>query len=134
MLTVQWKGGYGPRAESADDYLGKPYSPRTLIARHFRRTPAPSMIGAARDCFGSTPPHSSCGEVVYRLTPWVEVLQLLIAHAGRRCHGTAPEARVGPALSDRQLLKQLVHRRQKLGETPAPGGGIETMANVYRCV
>jgi DNA-binding response OmpR family regulator len=77
------------------------------------------------------------GEVVYRLTPLESrLLQLLIAHAG---HPVTTERLLKHvwgqrAGGDRQLLKQLVHRlRQKLGETPSPGRGIETVANVgYR--
>jgi DNA-binding response OmpR family regulator len=144
MLTVRNEEADLVRALelSADDYLGKPYSPRTLIARVkalLRRTASAVDDHSSAGLFRLDPAalELRVGEVVYRLTPLESrLLQLLIAHAG---HPVTTERLLTHvwgqrAGGDRQLLKQLVHRlRQKLGETPSPGGGIETVANVgYR--
>jgi DNA-binding response OmpR family regulator len=144
MLTVRNEEADLVRALelSADDYLGKPYSPRTLIARVkalLRRA------GNAIDDHSNAGPYRldpaalelRVGEVMHRVTPLESrLLQLLIANAG---HPVTTERLLKHvwgqrAGGDRQLLKQLVHRlRQKLGEAPQPAGGIETVTNVgYR--
>ena len=144
MLTVRNEEADLVRALelSADDYLGKPYSPRTLIARVkalLRRA------GNAVDDHSSAGPFRldaaalelRVGPIVHRVTPLESrLLQLLIANAGQpvtteRLLKHVWGQRAG---GDRQLLKQLVHRlRQKLGETSPPGEGIETVTNVgYR--
>jgi DNA-binding response OmpR family regulator len=113
----------------ADDYLTKPFSPRTLLARVralLRRAgverPEPLAVGdltvdlerrTAR--LGDTTP--------VRLTPLeLRLLQFLVARAGE----TVPAERLlvhvwgGRGEGDRQLLKQLVHRlRQKIEPAPA---------------
>jgi DNA-binding response OmpR family regulator len=114
----------------ADDYLTKPFSPRTLLARVralLRRAVRgeagrPMRSGdlaldeelqAVR--LGERPP--------LRLTPLeFRLLQLLVAHAGK----PVPTARIlrhvwgARGEGDRQLLKQLVHRlRQKIEGDPA---------------
>ncbi|HLQ12127.1 MAG TPA: response regulator transcription factor [Steroidobacteraceae bacterium] len=144
MLTVRNEEADLVRALelSADDYLGKPYSPRTLIARVkalLRRTASAVDDHSSAGPFRLDPAalELRVGEVAYRLTPLESrLLQLLIAHAGQpvtteRLLKHVWGQRAG---GDRQLLKQLVHRlRQKLGDTPPPGGGIETLTNVgYR--
>jgi len=144
MLTVRNEEADLVRALelSADDYLGKPYSPRTLIARVralMRRSATAVDDRSSAGVFRLDPAilELRVGEVVYRLTPLESrLLQLLIANAG---HPVTTERLLKHvwgqrAGGDRQLLKQLVHRlRQKLGETPAPGAGIETVTNVgYR--
>ena len=144
MLTVRNEEADLVRALelSADDYLGKPYSPRTLIARVkalLRRA------GNAVDDHSSAGPYRldpaalelRLGTVVHRVTPLESrLLQLLIANAGQpvtteRLLRHVWGQRAG---GDRQLLKQLVHRlRQKLAETSPHGDGIETVPNVgYR--
>ncbi|MGH9382239.1 MAG: response regulator [Thermoanaerobaculia bacterium] len=113
----------------ADDYLTKPFSPRTLLARVralLRRTGRHGSaelrsgelvldeeLQAVR--LGDQPP--------LRLTPLeFRLLRLLLAHAGQ----PVPAERIlrhvwgARAGGDRQLLKQLVHRlRQKLESDPA---------------
>lgn len=127
----------------ADDYLTKPFSPRTLLARVralLRRTERQESsrlrsgnleldeeLQAVR--LGGQPP--------LRLTPLeFRLLQLLVAHAGQ----PVPAERIlrhvwgARAGGDRQLLKQLVHRlRQKLESDPARPQRLTTEAGVgYR--
>ena len=109
----------------ADDYLTKPFSPRTLLARVralLRRAggaekPAPLVAGH----FALDLEHQSVsvgGGAPVRLTRLeLRLLQLLLANAGH----TLPAERLlrhvwgTRASDDRQLLKQLVHRlRQKI--------------------
>ena len=108
----------------ADDYLTKPFSPRTLLARVralLRRTgserPAPLLVGdLAVDAEAQTV--SVRGAAPVRLTHLeFRLLQLLVANAGH----TLPAERLlrhvwgDRATGDRQTLKQLVHRlRQKI--------------------
>ena len=113
----------------ADDYLTKPFSPRTLLARVravLRRAgverPEPLSVGAfAVDLERRTV--SVAGGAATRLTPLeLRLLQFLLARAGE----TVPAERLllhvwgGRLEGDRQALKQLVHRlRQKLEPDPA---------------
>ena len=108
----------------ADDYLTKPFSPKTLLARVralLRRTgterPAPMVVGdLAVD--GEAQTVSVKGAAPVRLTHLeFRLLQLLVANAGH----TLPAERLlrhvwgDRATGDRQTLKQLVHRlRQKI--------------------
>jgi DNA-binding response OmpR family regulator len=109
----------------ADDYLTKPFSPRTLLARVralLRRAgggekPAPLVAGAfVLDAERQAV--SVAGKASARLTRLeYRLLQLLLANAGH----TLPSERLlrhvwgSRASDDRQLLKQLVHRlRQKI--------------------
>jgi len=109
----------------ADDYLTKPFSPRTLLARVralLRRAgsaerPAPLVAGDfALDLEQQAVSVAGAGAV--RLTRLeLRLLQLLLANAGH----TLPSERLlrhvwgTRASDDRQLLKQLVHRlRQKI--------------------
>ncbi|HEX3554997.1 MAG TPA: response regulator transcription factor [Thermoanaerobaculia bacterium] len=108
----------------ADDYLTKPFSPRTLLARVralLRRggveKPAPLAAGdLALDL--EVAAVSVAGREPVRLTRLeLRLLQLLLANAGH----TLPSERLlahvwgSRGAGDRQLLKQLVHRlRQKI--------------------
>jgi DNA-binding response OmpR family regulator len=108
----------------ADDYLTKPFSPRTLLARVralLRRggveKPAPLVAGAlALDL--ELQAVAVQGGAPVRLTHLeFRLLHLLVANAGH----TLPAERLlshvwgNRAAGDRQLLKQLVHRlRQKI--------------------
>jgi DNA-binding response OmpR family regulator len=114
----------------ADDYLTKPFSPRTLLARVralLRRAgsekPAPLAAGdftldLERQAV------SVAGGAPVRLTNLeVRLMQLLLANAGH----TLPAERLlshvwgSRGAGDRQLLKQLVHRlRQKIESTTDP--------------
>ncbi len=124
----------------ADDYLTKPFSPRTLLARVralLRRAeidrPAPLTAGdltldveiQAVGVRGAPP---------IRLTSLeFRLLQYLLANAGH----TIPAERLTihvwgyRGVGDKQLLKQLVHRlRQKIERNPAEPQYIVTVAGV----
>jgi DNA-binding response OmpR family regulator len=109
----------------ADDYMAKPFSPRTLLARV--RALLRRAAGAAKPSalvagvLALDPEQQSVtvnGQPPVRLTPLeLRLLQILIANAGR----TLPAERLlrhvwgARGSEDRQLLKQLVHRlRQKI--------------------
>lgn len=122
----------------ADDYLTKPFSPRTLLARIralLRRAgverPEPLEVGdlvldlerrSAR--VGSAPP--------VHLTPLeLRLLQLLVASAGETVAIERLLVHIWGArgAGERQLLKQLVHRlRQKIEPDPASPRLIVTAA------
>lgn len=124
----------------ADDYLTKPFSPRTLLARVralLRRAgsekPAPLAAGdftldLERQCV------TVAGGAPVRLTKLeVRLLQLLLANAGH----TLPSERLlshvwgSRSAGDRQLLKQLVHRlRQKIETDAADPRYLVTVAGV----
>ena len=124
----------------ADDYLTKPFSPRTLLARVralLRRAgsekPAPLGAGAftldlERQCV------TVAGKAPARLTNLeVRLLQLLLANAGH----TLPAERLlshvwgSRGAGDRQILKQLVHRlRQKIEADAADPRYLVTVAGV----
>lgn len=121
----------------ADDYLTKPYSPRTLIARVNALLRRSGLKWAARTEAGPFRLDSAAlelrvGEVTHRVTPLESrLLQLLIANAGQPVVTQRLLTHIWGQRGggDRQLLKQLVHRlRQKLGDH-----GIETVTHVgYR--
>ena len=114
----------------ADDYLTKPFSPRTLLARVralLRRASAersaPDLEAGDLTLDLERRRLALRGRGAVRLTPLeTRLMQLLIARAGEivaapRLIGHVWGARGG---GDRQLLKQLVHRlRQKIEIEPA---------------
>ncbi|MEO8505013.1 MAG: response regulator transcription factor [Acidobacteriota bacterium] len=127
MLTV--RAGEEDQVQAldlgADDYMSKPFSPRTLLARVralMRRAassakPAPLVAGdLALDVEGQTVSVAAGAPV--RLTPLeLRLLQILLANAGRPLPAERLLRHVWGARGgeDRQLLKQLVHRlRQKI--------------------
>ena len=124
MLTVRSseEDQVGALDSGADDYLTKPFSPRTLLARVralMRRSGAekPALLEAgdlALDAENQTV--ATAGGPPVPLTKLeFRLLQLLVAHAGH----TLPVERLTThvwgyrGLEDRQLLKQLVHRLRK---------------------
>jgi DNA-binding response OmpR family regulator len=143
MLTV--RGAEEDQVQAldlgADDYLTKPFSPRTLLARVralLRRSggaerPAPLVAGDfALDLEQQAV--SVAGAPSVRLTRLeLRLLQLLLANAGH----TLPSERLlrhvwgTRASDDRQLLKQLVHRlRQKIEADAAEPRYLVTVSGV----
>jgi DNA-binding response OmpR family regulator len=127
----------------ADDYLTKPFSPRTLLARIRALLRRSSLEKSDAVESGRIKLDVARHEVkvddggAVRLTKLeFRLLQLLIAHAGQAIETERLLQHVWGqrAAGDRQLLKQLVHRlRQKIEGDPAapkflltvPGVGYE---------
>ncbi|HTP40673.1 MAG TPA: response regulator transcription factor [Steroidobacteraceae bacterium] len=148
MLTVRGEEADLVRALElgADDYLTKPFSPRTLIAR------VRALLRRAGAESGQRQPPTSVGDLQLqletltlrigperelRLTPLeARLLQLLFANAGQ----VVPTERLLLHVwghrggGDRQLLKQLIHRlRQKIGDDPERPRWLETLPGIgYR--
>jgi DNA-binding response OmpR family regulator len=112
----------------ADDYLTKPFSPRTLLARVralLRRAGSekPAPLAAGDFTLDLERQHVVvAGAPAVRLTNLeVRLMQLLLANAGH----TLPAERLlshvwgSRGAGDRQLLKQLVHRLRQKIEPPA---------------
>lgn len=127
----------------ADDYLTKPFSPRTLLARVkalLRRSgiEAGDTVeagNASLDLEAHT--IAIAGGQPLRLTRLeTRLLQILVAQAGHVVSAERLLAHVWGhrGSGDRQLLKQLVHRlRQKLERDPAGADLLHTEAGVgYR--
>ncbi len=122
----------------ADDYLTKPFSPRTLLARIralLRRAgverPEPLVSGdLTLDLERRTARVGEAAQV--RLTPLeLRLLQLLVASAGETVAIERLLVHIWGArgAGERQLLKQLVHRlRQKIEPDPAAPRYIVTAA------
>ena len=124
----------------ADDYLAKPFSPRTLLARvraHLRRTGADRGAATARGDLALDPERQSVtvrGAAPVRLTQLeFRLLQLLVANSGH----TLPTDRLTThvwgrrGMGDRHMLKQLVHRlRRKIEADPAAPRYLRTISGV----
>ena len=145
MLTVRGEEADQVRGLDlgADDYLAKPFSPRTLSARVralLRRggQERPAQVSAGEILLDPELQTVSVGAAPpVRLTKLeFRLLQLMVAAPNR----TVPPERLlrhvwGHRSSvDRQLLKQLVHRvRQKLEADPAEPRYLKTVSGVgYR--
>lgn len=113
----------------ADDYLNKPFSPRTLLARVkalLRRAgmEASSPVSAGRLTLDVEEHTLRIGaQAAIRLTKLeLRLLQLLLANTGHAVSSDRLLLQVWGhrGAGDRQLLKQLVHRvRQKIERDPA---------------
>jgi len=124
----------------ADDYLGKPFSPRTLLARVralLRRVgverPAPLTSGDLVLDLETQSVRVRGGEWVRLTNLETRLLQLLLANGGH----TLPLERLTShvwgyrGLGDRQLLKQLVHRlRRKIEDDPTSPRYLVTVSGV----
>ena len=126
----------------ADDYLNKPFSPRTLIARVkalLRRAgleagAAPIAAGRLQLDMDEHTVRVGTQQPVRLTKLEARLLQMLLAHAGHTISSDRLLMQVWghKGAGDRQLLKQLVHRvRQKIESDPsvpqllqtAPGAG-----------
>jgi DNA-binding response OmpR family regulator len=141
MLTVRGEEEDLVRALElgADDYLNKPFSPRTLLARIkalLRRaaggeSTAPLAAGQIALDVEEHTVRISDGLPVRLTKLELRLLQMLLANAGRTVHSDRLLVQVwGHRNSgDRQLLKQLVHRlRQKIEADPANPVLLQTAA------
>jgi DNA-binding response OmpR family regulator len=144
MLTVRGDEADLVRALElgADDYLTKPFSPRTLVARikallrRARAEEAPPTVAGELELLLDTLTLRIAGREV-KVTPLeARLLHLLIANAGQPVATDRILVHVWGHRGggDRQLLKQLVHRfRQKIGDDPEQPRWLETVPNIgYR--
>jgi DNA-binding response OmpR family regulator len=122
----------------ADDYLTKPFSPRTLLARIkalLRRAgienAAPVSVGRLSLDAEEHTVRIDGGEIVRLTKLELRLLQMLLANVGRTVSSDRLLIQVwGHRNSgDRQLLKQLVHRlRHKIEADPANPQLLQTSA------
>lgn len=147
MLTVRGEEEDLVRALElgADDYLNKPFSPRTLLARVKALLRRAGMEASAPHAAGrvtlDVDEHTvRVGEAApVRLTKLeLRLLQMLLANAGHTVSSERLLLHVWGHRSsgDRQLLKQLVHRlRQKIEQDPAVPQLLQTSAGAgYKLV
>ncbi|HEX5206682.1 MAG TPA: response regulator transcription factor [Steroidobacteraceae bacterium] len=147
MLTVRGEEEDLVRALElgADDYLTKPFSPRTLLARAkalLRRagTEGASVLSNGRMRLDADEHSLAIADAPpIRLTKLeLRLLQLLLANAGRTVSSDRLLIHVWGhrGSGDRQLLKQLVHRlRQKIERDPATPQILQTAAGAgYKLV
>jgi DNA-binding response OmpR family regulator len=143
MLTVRGEEEDLVRALGlgADDYLTKPFSPRTLLARIkalLRRAGMENAtpLAAGRVTLDLTEHTVRIGSAAaVRLTKLeLRLLQMLVANAGHTVNSDRLLLQVwGHRGGDRQLLKQLVHRlRQKIEADPSAPALLRTAAAGYK--
>lgn len=147
MLTVRGEEADLVRALDlgADDYLTKPFSPRTLLARVkalLRRAgmeaSSPATVGRLRLAVEEHTITVAGGEPIALTKLETRLLQMLLANAGNTVGSDRLLTQVWghKGSGDRQLLKQLVHRvRQKIEQDPAHPRLLQTVAGAgYRLV
>jgi DNA-binding response OmpR family regulator len=147
MLTVRGEEEDLVRALElgADDYLTKPFSPRTLIARIkalLRRAglenAAPVAAGRVKLDLDEHTVQIGTNDVVRLTKLELRLLQMLLANAGHTVSSDRLLLHVWGhrGAGDRQLLKQLVHRlRQKLERDPAAPDVLQTAPGAgYRLI
>lgn len=139
MLTVRGEEEDLVRALElgADDYLTKPFSPRTLLARVKALLRRAGMENVAPLDAGriklDLDEHTVCvgSAAAVRLTKLeLRLLQMLVANAGHTVSSDRLLMQVWghKGSGDRQLLKQLVHRlRQKIEIDPAAPQILQTV-------
>lgn len=126
----------------ADDYLNKPFSPRTLIARVkalLRRagveTTAPLSLGRIKLDVDEFTVQVGNKDAIKLTKLETRLLQMLLANAGHTVSSDRLLLQVWghKSAGDRQLLKQLVHRvRQKIELDPAVPQLLQTAASGYK--
>jgi len=146
MLTVRGEEEDLVRALGlgADDYLTKPFSPRTLLARVralLRRagmeSTAPVAAGRITLDLSEHTVRIGSSEAVRLTKLELRLLQMLLANAGHTVSSERLLVQVWGHRSggDRQLLKQLVRRlRQKIEADPAAPALLRTAAAGYKLV
>jgi DNA-binding response OmpR family regulator len=146
MLTVRGEEEDLVRALGlgADDYLTKPFSPRTLLARIkalLRRAGMESSAPLAAGRVTLDPDEHTVrvgsGTAVHLTKLELRLLQMLLANAGRTVSSDRLLVQVWGHRSggDRQLLKQLVHRlRHKIEPDPAAPALLRTAPAGYKLV
>jgi len=123
----------------ADDYLTKPFSPKTLLARvkallrrsTADRANAPLNVGRVTLDLESYTVRIAGGEPISLTKLELRLLQMLLAQAGRAVNSDRLLVQVWGhrGTGDRQLLKQLVHRlRHKIEANPSVPQLLQTAA------
>ena len=123
----------------ADDYLTKPFSPRTLLARlkallrraKIEGSAAPMSAGCMTLDAGDSTVRIDSGQPITLTKLEFRLMQALLAQAGRVVHSDRLLGLVWGhrGAGDRQLLKQLVHRlRQKIEPDPGAPRYLQTAA------
>jgi DNA-binding response OmpR family regulator len=123
----------------ADDYLTKPFSPKTLLARvkallrrsTAERANAPLTVGRVMLDLENYTVRIAGGEPISLTKLELRLLQMLLAQAGRAVNSDRLLVQVWGhrGTGDRQLLKQLVHRlRHKIEANPSVPQLLQTAA------